>query len=136
MRRSVDDPTLGGFLRPRGPIQLELDTREIAGATMVTVSGEVDVLTAPKLNIRLDDLIRRGRGDVVIDLSDAGFIDSLGLHMLLNAQRRLSRQSRSLNVICGQGPVRHAVALARLEEALGVVSSLDEYQLVRSARSG
>ena len=60
--------------------------------------------------------------------------DSLGLHALLNIQRRLSRQSRSLTVICGGGPLRHAIELARLGEALGVVSSLAEYELRRPAR--
>jgi anti-anti-sigma factor len=100
----------------------------------VAVKGEVDLLTAPRLTTLLDNLIRRGQGDVVIDLSDAGFIDSLGLHALLNIHRRLLRQSRSLTVICGGGPVRHAIELARLDEAFGVMPSLAEYELRRSAR--
>jgi anti-sigma B factor antagonist len=136
MRRAIDDPTLGGSLRPRGPIQLGLTTRREAGVTVVSVTGELDILTAPKLVTRLDDLIRRHRGDVVIDLTDAGFIDSLGLHALLNAQRRLSRQSRSLAVVCGSGPVRQLIELTRLEEALGLASSFAEYQDRRPDRSG
>ena len=55
--------------------------------------------------------------------------------LLLKVQRRLSRQSRSLAVICGDGPVRHAIELARLEVALGVVSRLAEYELTRAAPS-
>ena len=57
---------------------------------MIGVAGELDMLTVSKLNTRLDDVIRRRQGDVVIDLSEAGFIDSMGLHALLNIQRRLS----------------------------------------------
>jgi anti-sigma B factor antagonist len=109
--------------------------RDAAGATVVAVTGELDVLTAPKLNTSLNEVIRRGRGNIVIDLSEAGFIDSLGLHTLLNLQRRLSRRSRSLAVICGEGPVRRAIELARLENALGVFPSLAEYELSRAARS-
>ena len=109
--------------------------RRVAGATVVVVHGELDVLTAPKLTTWLDSLIRRGDGDIVIDLSEAGFIDSLGLHTLLKVQRRLSRQSRSLAVICAEGPVRYAIDLARLEDALGVVSSLAEYELRSTAPS-
>ncbi|MBV9002012.1 MAG: STAS domain-containing protein [Solirubrobacterales bacterium] len=136
MRRTFDDPTLGGSLRPRGPIRLALTTWREAGVTVVAVTGELDILTAPKLATRLDDLIRRDQGDVVIELSDAGFIDSLGLHALLNAQRRLSRQSRSLAVVCGPGPVRHSIELARLDDALGLTSSFAEYQRKRSPDSG
>ena len=109
--------------------------RQAAGATVVVVTGELDVLTAPRLTMSLDDLIRRGQGNIVIDLSEAGFIDSLGLHTLLNLQRRLSHRSRSLAVVCGDGPIRRAIELARLEDALGVVASVAEYELNRAARS-
>jgi anti-sigma B factor antagonist len=135
MKKSVDDATLAGSLRPRGPIQLGLTTQRVASAIVVTVSGELDILTAPKLTTRLDNVIRRQTADVVIDLRAAEFIDSLGLHALLNIQRRLTRQSRSLAVICDEGPVRYAIELARLTEALGVVSSFAEYEFRRSARS-
>jgi anti-anti-sigma factor len=131
MSPSGDDPTLAGVLRPRGPIQFGLTRRRQREAIVVTVTGELDVLTAPKLVTLLDDIIRRDCGDVVIDLSRAEFIDSLGLHTLLKARRRLSRQSRPLVVICGDGPVRYAIKLTRLDGALGLVSSFEEYELRR-----
>ena len=126
MRRSPDDPTLRGSLRPRGPIQLALTIRYETRATVIGVAGELDVLTVSKLSARLDDAIRRRRGDVVIDLSEAEFIDSMGLHALLNIQRRLIRQARALSVVCPPGAVRNAIELARLSEPLGVVSSLSD----------
>jgi anti-sigma B factor antagonist len=130
MRRSPSpyDPTLGGSLRPRGPVQLALTTRYEPNATVFGVSGELDILTVTKLTTRLDDAIRRRRGDVVIDLSDAEFIDSMGLHALLTIQRRLIRHARALVVICPPGPVRNAIELARLAEPLGVVSSFADYR--------
>jgi anti-sigma B factor antagonist len=103
---------------------------------VVTVTGELDVLTAPRLTTRLDGIVRRRLGDVVLDLTATEFIDSLGLHALLNIQRRLTRQARALSVICAEGPVRHAMELARLDEALGVVSSFAEYELGREKRAG
>ena len=129
MRRSPDLPTLGGSLRPRGPIQLALTTRYEPNATVIGVSGELDILTVSKLTTRLDDAIRRRQGDVVIDLSDAEFIDSMGLHALLNVQRRLMRDARALTVICPPGRVRNAIELTRLAEPLGVVSSFADYEL-------
>jgi anti-sigma B factor antagonist len=129
MRRSPDDPTLGGSLRPRGPIQLALSTRYEGRATVVGVAGELDILTVSKLIARLDDAIRRRHGDVVIDLSEAEFIDSMGLHALLNIQRRLVRQARELAVICPPGAVRNAIQLARLAEPLGIVSTIEDYRL-------
>jgi anti-sigma B factor antagonist len=134
MSRSADDATLAGSLRPRGPIQLALTTRHLSHATVIAVSGELDVLTAPRLATRLDDIVRRCDGDVVLDLTDTDFIDSLGLHALLTVQRRLMRRGRALAVVCGPGPARRAIELARLTDALNVVSSLDDYELRRRSR--
>ena len=100
---------------------------------MVAVTGELDVLTARRLMPQLDDIVRRQKGDAVIDLSRAEFIDSFGLTVLLNTQRRLARQGRNLTVICGEGPVRRAIEFARLLEPLGVVPSLAEYDQRRAS---
>ena len=128
MRRSPDDPPLGGSLRPRGPIQLALSTRYEGRATVIGVAGELDIFTVTKLVARLEDAIRRRHGDLVIDLTQAEFIDSMGLHALLNVQRRLMRQARKLTVVCPPGAVRHAIELARLAEPLGVVTSIEDYR--------
>ena len=82
---------------------------------------------------QLNDIVRKYQGDAVIDLSRAEFIDSFGLTVLLNTQRRLARQGRTLTVICGEGSVRRAIEFARLLEPLGVVSSLAEYKQRRES---
>jgi anti-sigma B factor antagonist len=128
MKRPQDQATLGGSLRPRGPIQLALTTRRAKQATIVTVIGELDILTARRLTPQLDDIVRRRLGDAVIDLSQAEFIDSFGLSVLLSMQRRLERQGRTLTVICDDGPVRRAIEYAHLLETLGVVPTLEEYR--------
>jgi len=133
MKRPADHATLGRSLRPRGPIALAVTTRQGSEATVVTVTGELDVLTARRLMPQLDDIVRRHQGDAVIDLSQAEFIDSLGLTVLLNTQRRLARQGRNLAVVCGEGSVRRAIEFARLTEALGVVPSLVEYNQRRAS---
>jgi anti-sigma B factor antagonist len=134
MTSSAHDATIGGSLRPRGPIQLALTTRRDARETVVSVVGELDILTVPRLASTLEDVIRRQQGDVVIDLTNTGFIDSIGLHALLIVQRRLAERSRDLTVICEAGPVRSAIELTRLAEALGVVSSYAEYEVRRRSR--
>ena len=134
MSSSAHDGTIGGSLRPRGPIQLTLSARHNGRETVVSVVGELDVLTVPRLATTLDDIIRRRDDNVVIDLTRTGFIDSLGLHALLTVQRRLAERSRRFAVICDAGPVRHSIELARLAEPLGVVSSFAEYELHRESR--
>lgn len=122
-RRAVPaGPALADSLRPRGPVHLELFEEHRPGETLVQAAGEIDLLTAAKLARSLDSILRTRDGDVVLDLSETVFIDSAALHVLLNAQRRLTRRSRGLRVICPEGPVRRVIELARLLETLGVVT--------------
>ncbi len=119
MKRPQDQATVGRSLRPRGPIQLALTTRQASEATVVTVTGELDVLTARKLIPQLDEIVRKRSGDAVIDLSAAEFVDSFGLTVLLGTQRRLARQGRRLSVICGEGPVRRAIEFGAAARVAG-----------------
>jgi anti-sigma B factor antagonist len=127
-RKKAPGPPLSQSLRPRGPVELEVGRYERPEATVVTVSGELDILTAPKFSASIDAVVRRRARDVVVDLSEARFVDSAGLQVLLSAQRRVTRRTRWLALICPAGPVRRVIELARLTETLGVVSSLSEYE--------
>lgn len=110
-------------LRPPGPVRLGMHEHRVGRIITIAVDGELDLLTAPKLAAHIDELIRAEPGDVVLDLTNTQFIDSAGLAILLNVQRRLERRGGQLKVICDDGPVMRVIELARLEEALGVVPS-------------
>jgi anti-sigma B factor antagonist len=108
-------------------VNLGLTESARAGATLIRVSGEFDILTAPKVAALLDDVVRGRIGNVVVDLRQTKFLDSAGLHVLLNAQRRLTHGSRDLFVVVSAGgPVQRVLELTRLAEALGIVTSLED----------
>lgn len=135
-----DRPSLRGVLRPRGPVNFKVTEHRRSDATVLDIAGEIDVLTAPKLAVHLDELVRKRTGDAILDLSETVFIDSSGLHILLNAQRRLTRQSRKMAVVCKPGPVLRVIELARLSDTLGVIGSLPKGQaakrIARKLRAG
>ena len=108
-------------LRPPGPVRFGTQEYRAAGIVTVAVRGELDLLTAPKLAADIGELLRDQPADVVLYLGETQFIDSAGLAILLNVQRRLERRGRQLRVICDDGPVRRVIEFARLEETLGVV---------------
>jgi anti-sigma B factor antagonist len=113
--------------------ELTLETEREAERTILRVAGELDMATAPRLIAAIDGIIRDGNGtrgnaagaEVVVDAGGLEFIDSTGLHVLLNAQRRLTRQSRRLRLICAPGPVRRVIDLSRLGETLGLNTTSD-----------
>ena len=124
-----DEGPLRRELRPSGPVKLSLTESRHSGRTIVGVSGELDILTAPRVGALLDDVVRNRTGDVVVDLRETDFMDSSGLFILLNARRRLNRLARSFSVVCGPGPVRRVLELSRLVETLGVVSEIEDPEL-------
>jgi anti-sigma B factor antagonist len=131
---STQPTAIARSLRPRGPVSFRLARRLDPEFTVLEVAGEVDLLTAGRLTGEIDREVRCGTGDVVVDLRRTEFLDSAGVHILLNAQRRLTRQGRGLAIICPDGPVRRVFELARLIETLGVVESLREYRRAAARR--
>lgn len=91
----------------------------------LAISGELDVLTTPRLAAELNTIVRRTRHDVVLDLRESTFVDSAGLQLLLGTQRRLRQASRRLTVVCDEGPVRRLIELTRLAEILGLVTGAE-----------
>lgn len=58
---------------------LDLHVTASAGYTMVEVAGEIDVKSAPELRDCLHQTIDTGSRQLVVDLRQVDFIDSMGL---------------------------------------------------------
>lgn len=86
---------------------------------VVRPTGVLDAVTAPALGQQLTDLVGRGSGAVVVDLSNVTFMDSMGLGTLVKASRRLSRQGRSFRLTGETAAVRRIVEVAGLERLFG-----------------
>jgi len=101
-----------------GPPLFEVQsTRHLRGSLLV-VCGEIDLVTAPRLQAYLDDAIASDVGDLLIDLAGVSYIDSTGLHVLLAAHCELDARGRRLEV----GAV--STQVGRLFEVCGVQTLL------------
>lgn len=65
-----------------------LSVRSKDGYTVVTISGELGIASAPVLREQLFGLLRPGASRIVIDLSEVIFCDASGLAVLVGASRR------------------------------------------------
>jgi anti-sigma B factor antagonist len=61
---------------------------------VLTVSGELDIATAPALRDRLTTAIEAGKRRLVIDLSAISFLDSVALAAIVHTKQRLPEDGR------------------------------------------
>lgn len=88
---------------------------------IVAISGDLDMTVANSLREALDRLIDRYPvRDLVLDLSDVGFIDSSGLGVLLGRYRRLKPRDRTLLLVGVKPPVKAVLAVAGLGQIIPI----------------
>ena len=93
-------------------------------AVVLSVHGDLDLLTAPLLREAMLPVLARQRGLVVVDLSEVPFMDSSGVHVLVEALQRLGSQNRRLAIACRESGQIHGL--------LAVVGLLDTVTVHRS----
>jgi anti-sigma B factor antagonist len=99
---------------------LAVERRSQDGIEMVLVEGEVDIATASKLISVLNSSVAEAIKSVIVDLSRVGFMDSTGLALLINANRRLSLRRKGFAVICPPGQLRRVFEITDMIETLHV----------------
>ena len=90
------------------PDDFGVDITPEGGDVTVVLRGELDVLTAPFLWERMEPALASVTGKLVFDFAELGFIDSMGLGVIVRAQSRLRGESPERQVV-----IRHANAHAR-----------------------
>lgn len=102
-------------------------TSETRGqATVVHVSGEVDVYTAPVLREHLDEHISAGRTDLVVDLGGVTFMASTGLGVLVGRLKLVRAATGTLRLVCSNERILSVFSITGLDKVFQIFPSVDE----------
>jgi anti-sigma B factor antagonist len=93
---------------------------------VVSLRGEIDALTAPRLGSRLFGLADEGKRGVVVDLSEVTFMDSTGIGVLLNALRHFTLRHGTLVLVCPTERVLRPFQITGLTEIISVYDSREK----------
>jgi len=96
------------------PATLELSVSDEGGETVVAVTGELDVTTAPELRERLTALIGAGSTTILLDLAGVTFVDSTALSVLVAALKRLRQADGDLQLSSPLPSVRRVFEITGL----------------------
>jgi anti-anti-sigma factor len=125
----MSDPDPRGGGTPPLPLQrFRVSSESRDGFAVIAVQGELDMHTALDLAPLLDEASAAEKR-VVLDLSDCSFIDSTGIALVLNANRRLSDAGiESGMTLCGLlGQVRRVLEIAGVSAQLRVSPSRERH---------
>ena len=106
-------------------MDLTLATREVDGRAIVSVGGEIDVYTAPKLRDRITELVGDGIYHIVIDLESVEFLDSTGLGVLVGGLKKVRAHDGSLELVCSQDRLLKIFRITGLAKVFVIHDSAD-----------
>jgi anti-sigma B factor antagonist len=106
-------------------VDLTLSTTEVDGTTIVSVGGEIDVYTAPKLRDRITELVADGIYKIVIDMEAVEFLDSTGLGVLVGGLKKVRAHDGSLELICTQDRLLKIFRITGLAKVFVIHDSAD-----------
>ena len=98
-----------------------LEVRNEARATVIALSGELDLASSPALQEELDRAAASDTMLVIIDLRELDFMDSTGLSVLVRAHQRTEEQGRQLAMVKGPQQVQRLLSLTGVSDRLTVV---------------
>jgi len=87
---------------------------------LVVVSGEVDLSTAREFRDALLDAVARAAADIVVDMRDVGYLDSTGVHALLDAAEAARGADVALRVAHPQTAVRRVLELSGVTDVVHI----------------
>ena len=93
---------------------------------VIELGGEVDLYTAPEFKERMVELIESGKKRIVVDLSQATFIDSTTLGVLVGGVKRLRPAGGSLALVCTDENITKIFEITGLDRVVPIHASRDD----------
>ena len=106
-------------------MQSDVERTTVLGRPALTVRGELDIATAPRLAQAVESQLSQQPQYLVVDLTDTTFMDSSGARQLARIARRAAADGVSPEVVCPRAnrPVRLVVDLLELRALVPIVES-------------
>ena len=93
---------------------------------VISLSGEVDLYTAPEFKQELLDAIGKGAKEVVVDFSSTTFIDSTTLGVLVGGVKRLRTNEGQLSLVCSDRIITKIFEITGLDRVFTIHATRDE----------
>ena len=110
---------------PIDPTAFAVGKQQVDQAVVLTVSGEVDMLSSPHLAEAIQTALATKPAALVVDLSKVDFLASAGMTVLVTAQAEAEPPTQFAVVANGSATSR-PIKLMGIDSVLALYSSLDD----------
>jgi anti-sigma B factor antagonist len=93
---------------------------------VISLTGEVDLYTAPEFKQQLLDVIAQGGKDVIVDFTNTTFIDSTTLGVLVGGVKRLRQVDGQLSLVCSDRNITKIFEITGLDRVFTIYGTRDE----------
>ena len=108
-------------------MNFDVKTEKVDDSTyVISLSGEVDLYTAPEFKQQLIEVIGEGGRDVIVDFSGTTFIDSTTLGVLVGGVKRLRAQDGRLSLVCTDRNITKIFEITGLDRVFTIYPTRDE----------
>jgi anti-sigma B factor antagonist len=102
-------------------VNFAVTTEQLNGdAHVISLSGEVDLYTAPEFKQKLLDVIAGGARNVIVDFTETTFIDSTTLGVLVSGVKRLREAGGQLSLVCGDRNITKIFEITGLDRVFPI----------------
>jgi anti-sigma B factor antagonist len=100
---------------------------ERPGVARVSLAGEHDLTTAAEVEGTLRETLGEGCSHLIVDLTDAEFIDSSIINALVHSKRVAASEGKGFSLILGSVPaVERALTVTQVLPYLNRVDTIDD----------
>ena len=93
---------------------------------VISLTGEVDLYTAPDFKQQLLQAISDGSTNVIVDFTNATFIDSTTLGVLVGGVKRLRTNGGQLSLVCSDRNITKIFEITGLDRVFPIYPTRDD----------
>lgn len=104
---------------------MDIQVKKEAKGLVVTIIGRFDAVSVGEFDREMDEQIKKGESNFILDLSRLDYISSAGLRSILSSSKRL-KENKGEITLCGlQGGVKEVFDISGFSSIFTICESLE-----------
>ncbi len=105
---------------------MKLSMRAKDSAVIVTVDSSILQENVPLFRVRLSELIEEGKVRIVLDMSNANYLSSMGVAVIIDVLKRTRAAGGDMNLACVNHLIRHLLEITNVTRKISLFDSVEE----------